>query len=58
MRVLTIIAACAVAVNSAIRATVSLITGQSTHPWWLHVAAPPGAALGVLYAAGIGRPRT
>ena len=57
MRVLTIIAACAVAVNLAIWATVYLATGQVLHPWWLYVAAPPGAILGVLYAAGIGRPQ-
>jgi Domain of unknown function (DUF1707) len=56
MRVLTIIAACAVAVNFAIWAIVSLTTGEFVHPWWLYVAAPPGAVLGVLYAAGIGRP--
>lgn len=56
MRVLTIIAACAVAVNVAIWAAISLATGQFIHPWWLYVAAPPAAVLGVLYAAGIGRP--
>jgi hypothetical protein len=56
MRVLTIIAACAIAVNVAIWAAVSLATGQFVHPWWLYVAAPPAAVLGVLYAAGIGRP--
>ena len=58
MRVLTIIAACAVAVNFAIWATVCLATGDLIHPWWLYVAAPPGAVLGVLYAAGIGRPQS
>ena len=58
MRILTIIWACAVAVNLVIWATVSLATGQFLHPWWLYVAGPPGAVLGVLYAAGIGRPRT
>jgi len=56
MRVLTIIATCAVAVNFAIWATICLATGQFIHPWWLYVAAPPGAVLGVLYAFGIGRP--
>jgi hypothetical protein len=56
MRVLTIIAACAVAVNFAIWAIVCVTTGSFVHPWWLYVAAPPGAILGVLYAAGIGRP--
>jgi hypothetical protein len=58
MRVLTIIAACAVAVNFAIWAVVCLTTGEFVHPWWLYVAAPPGAVLGVLYAAGIGRPES
>jgi Domain of unknown function (DUF1707) len=56
MRVLTIIATCAVAVNFAIWATICLATGELIHPWWLYVAAPPGAVLGVLYAFGIGRP--
>ena len=58
MRVLTIIWACAVAVNLVVWATVSLATGQFLHPWWLYVAGPPGAVLGVLYAAGIGRPKS
>jgi hypothetical protein len=58
MRILTIIWACAVAVNLVVWATVSLATGEFIHPWWLYVAGPPGAVLGVLYAAGIGRPRT
>ena len=58
MRVLTIIAACAVAVNFAIWATICLATGEFIHPWWLYVAAPPGAVLGVLYAFGIGRPHS
>ena len=58
MRVLTIIATCVVAVNFAIWATICLATGQFIHPWWLYVAAPPGAILGVLYASGIGRPRS
>jgi hypothetical protein len=57
MRILTIIWACVVAVNLVIWGTVSLATGQFVHPWWLYVAGPPGAVLGVLYAAGIGRPR-
>lgn len=58
MRVLTIIAACAVAVNVAIWATLRLATGEFIHPWWLYVAAPPTAILGTLYAAGIGRPQS
>jgi hypothetical protein len=56
MRVLTIIATCAVAVNFAIWATICLATGEFIHPWWLYVAAPPAAVLGTLYAFGIGRP--
>lgn len=56
MRVLTIIWACAVAVNLVVWATVSLATSQFLHPWWLYVAGPPGAVLAVLYAFGIGRP--
>ncbi|MFD2090832.1 DUF1707 SHOCT-like domain-containing protein [Blastococcus deserti] len=58
MRVLTIVWACAVAVNLVVWATVSLATGEFLHPWWLYVAGPPGAVLGVLYAAGIGRPQS
>jgi hypothetical protein len=58
MRVLTIIWACVVAVNFVIWATVSLATTEFIHPWWLYVAGPPGAVLGVLYAAGIGRPES
>lgn len=57
MRVLTIIWACAVAINVVIWGTVSLATGQFIHPWWLYVAGPPGAVLAVLYAFGIGRPQ-
>jgi hypothetical protein len=57
MRVLTIVWACLVAINLAAWGAVSLATGEFVHPWWLYVAAPPGAVLAVLYAAGIGRPR-
>lgn len=57
MRVLTILWACAVAINLVVWGTVSLATADFLHPWWLYVAGPPGAVLGVLYAAGIGRPR-
>jgi hypothetical protein len=32
-------------------------TVGSVHPWFLYVALPPGAVLGILYALGIGRPR-
>ncbi|MBY3555186.1 DUF1707 SHOCT-like domain-containing protein [Modestobacter lapidis] len=58
MRVLTIIWACAVAINVVVWGTVSLATGDVLHPWWLYVAGPPGAVLAVLYASGIGRPRS
>jgi hypothetical protein len=58
MRVLTILWACAVAINVVVWATVSLATADFLHPWWLYVAGPPGAVLGVLYAAGIGRPKS
>ncbi|HEV7872285.1 MAG TPA: hypothetical protein VGO95_13590 [Modestobacter sp.] len=38
--------------------TVPPATGNVLHPWWRYVAGPPGAVPGVLYAAGIGRPRS
>ncbi|WP_324275278.1 hypothetical protein [Blastococcus brunescens] len=57
MRVLTIIWACAVALNFVIWGSVSLAIDEFVHPWWLYVAGPPGAVLAVLYAFGIGRPR-
>jgi hypothetical protein len=37
-------------------ALLALSTGAVVHPWWLWVAVPPGVALAVLYASGIGRP--
>ncbi|WP_346620602.1 DUF1707 domain-containing protein [Blastococcus montanus] len=56
MKVLIIIWLCAGLVNllvwSILEATV-----EGIHPWWLYVALPPGAVLGVLYAIGIGRPQ-
>jgi hypothetical protein len=58
MRVMTIIWACVVALNVAVWATVSLATSDVLHPWWLYVAGPPAAVLGVLYASGIGRPKS
>ena len=58
MRVLTTIWACVVAINLVVWATVSLANAEFLYPWWLFVAGPPGAVLGVLYAVGIGRPRT
>jgi hypothetical protein len=55
MRVLTIIWSSLTAVNLMIWGIVALTT-DFAYPWWLWVAIPPGAALAVLYASGIGRP--
>lgn len=55
MRVLTIVWASATVVNLVIWGILVLTVGW-VHPWWLWVAGPPGAALIVLYLAGIGRP--
>jgi hypothetical protein len=56
MRVLTIVWASIVAINLVVWTLVSVTTGSFVHPWWVWVAGPPGAVLGVLYAVGIGRP--
>jgi hypothetical protein len=56
MRVLTLVWLIAVMVNLTAWGIVAL-TAEVVHPWWLWVAGPPGAVLGVLYASGIGRPR-
>jgi Domain of unknown function (DUF1707) len=56
MRVLTLVWLIAVTVNLTAWGIVAL-TAEVVHPWWLWVAGPPGAVLGVLYVAGIGRPR-
>ncbi len=56
MRVLTIVWTSLVAVNLMIWGIVALTTGHPIYPWWVWVAGPPGAALAVLYLAGIGRP--
>lgn len=56
MRVLTIVWAGLVAVNLVVWGIVALTVGEAVYPWWLWVAGPPGAALAVLYAAGVGRP--
>jgi hypothetical protein len=56
MRVLTIVFASIAAVNLVVWGLVSVTAGEFVHPWWLWVAAPPGAVLAVLYAVGIGRP--
>jgi len=55
MRVLTIVWASIAAVNLALWGLIVLTTGAAVHPWWVYVAVPPGAALLVLYLAGIGR---
>jgi Domain of unknown function (DUF1707) len=56
MRVLTIIWGSLAAVNLTVWGLIALSTGSFVYPWWLWVALPPGVALAVLYAAGIGRP--
>ncbi|WP_214405203.1 DUF1707 SHOCT-like domain-containing protein [Pseudonocardia lacus] len=56
MRVLTIVFASLALVNLTIWGIISVTTGLFIHPWWLYVALPPAVVLGVLYAAGIGRP--
>ncbi len=56
MRVLTIIWASLVVTNLVIWGIVALTVGEPIYPWWVWVAGPLGAVLGVLYAAGIGRP--
>ncbi|MFC4944621.1 DUF1707 SHOCT-like domain-containing protein [Pseudonocardia sp. GCM10023141] len=55
MRVLTIIWGSLVAVNLLVWLLVMVTAGEWIYPWpvWLIV---PGAALGVLYGAGVGRP--
>jgi hypothetical protein len=56
MRVLTIIWGSLAAVNLTVWGLIAVSTGSFVYPWWLWVAVPPGVALAVLYAAGIGRP--
>jgi hypothetical protein len=56
MRVLTIVWSSLAATNLMIWGLIALTSGAFVYPWWLWVAIPPGAALAVLYAAGIGRP--
>ena len=55
MRVLTIVWASVTAVNLAVWTLVSVTAGL-VYPWWIWLTVP-GAALAVLYAVGIGRPR-
>jgi hypothetical protein len=56
MRVLATIWACAFVVNVLVWLLASVAGGELLYVWpvWL---TPPAAALGVLYATGIGRPR-
>jgi hypothetical protein len=56
MRILTIIWGSLAAVNLTVWGLIAVSTGSFVYPWWLWVALPPGVALAVLYAAGIGRP--
>ncbi|MFC5994584.1 DUF1707 domain-containing protein [Pseudonocardia hispaniensis] len=55
MRVLTIVFASIAVVNLIVWGLLVLTIGW-VYPWWVWTAAPPGAVLGVLYLAGIGRP--
>ncbi|HEY0641326.1 MAG TPA: DUF1707 domain-containing protein [Pseudonocardiaceae bacterium] len=55
MRVLFAIWASVSIVNLVIWGLVSATTGDLVHPWWVWVAAPPGAVLFTLFALGIGR---
>lgn len=57
MQVLTLIWACLSVTALVVWGIVELTFDGSESPWWLWVAAPPGAVLAVLYASGIGRPR-
>jgi hypothetical protein len=57
MRVLSIVFGSLAAVNLIIWLLVVVTTGELVHPWWIWVAALPGAVLGVLYLSGIGRPK-
>ncbi|MFR9804906.1 DUF1707 domain-containing protein [Pseudonocardia sp. RS010] len=57
MRVLTIIFTTIAVVNLVAWGIVSITTGELLYPWFLWTGLPPLAALGVLYAFGIGRPR-
>ncbi|MBB5921612.1 hypothetical protein FHR81_002652 [Actinoalloteichus hoggarensis] len=57
LRVLTIIWLSATVVNLMVWGLIDLGSFE-LYPWWLWVALPPGGVLGVLYATGIGRPRS
>ena len=55
MRVLVAIWLVISMVNLVVWGLVSLTMGDWVHPWWVWVAAPPGAVLGTLWILGIGR---
>ena len=55
MKVLAIVWLCISLVNLLVWGILEVTVG-GIHPWWLYVALPPGAVLGMLYVAGIGRP--
>ena len=55
MRVLTTIWLSVSVVNLLIWALLWLTIDGEVYPWWLFVAIPPGAVLGVLWWVGIGR---
>jgi hypothetical protein len=56
MRVLSTIWASAAVVNIVVWGILIVTLGHGLYPWWVWVVFPPGAALGVLYGIGIGRP--
>lgn len=56
MKVLTILWMCLTAVTVSGWGIVAATAGLD-YPWFLWVAAPPGAVLLTLYLSGIGRPR-
>jgi hypothetical protein len=56
MKALTIVWLSLALVNAVVWGIVDATVGP-VHPWFLYVALPPGAVLGLLYAVGIGRPR-
>jgi hypothetical protein len=55
MRVLFLIWASATVVNVVVWGILAL-SGVDAYPWFIWLA-PPGAALAVLYAGGVGKPR-
>ncbi|MGH3995134.1 MAG: DUF1707 SHOCT-like domain-containing protein [Pseudonocardiaceae bacterium] len=55
MRVLFLVWLSASVVNLMIWGILVLTLGDWIYPWWVWVAAPPGAVLGTLWSFGIGR---